>query len=295
MNDTGSNTRLDIDLAFYRSQNADLDVLTDDQLVQHYHLFGEEEGRVASPLCIRDFLLSEIKASDVLEIGPYCQPTIRGPNVRYFEVLDSAGLVARAASLGFHGAVAPYIDYVSPTGDLSIVEDSAFDFVFSSHCIEHQPDLIRHLNQVARILRPNGRYILIIPDKRYCLDHYIAPSTVADVIQAGHERRITHTLGSIVTESSLLTHNDTERHWAGDHGTPHVFEDPGVITNAINRYHEACGGYIDTHAWRFTPRSFRDIVTQLLAVNLITLSPYRVLGTCRNTNSFIAILIPVAS
>jgi SAM-dependent methyltransferase len=190
MNEDFSQTRLDIDVDFYRSLHPDLHVLTDSQLAEHYHRCGEHEGRPASPLSFVNILLDSIRSSeDALEVGPNCSPKLKGERARYFDVLDSAGLAARAASAGAPGQIAPHIDYVSPLGDLSIVETAAFDAIFSSHCIEYVPDLIRHLNQAARILRPGGRYLLMIPDKRYCHDHYIAASTVAEVIQVYHEQR----------------------------------------------------------------------------------------------------------
>ncbi len=49
----------------------------------------------------------------------------------------------------------PKIEYLSPTGDLTIV-NRRFHAVLSSHCIEHQPDLIRHLQHVAALLDPGG-------------------------------------------------------------------------------------------------------------------------------------------
>jgi predicted SAM-dependent methyltransferase len=284
-------TRLDISAQFYRALHGDLHVLTDTQLIEHYHLFGEDEGRCAHPFCFTDLLLSSITpAEDVLEIGPYVNPTIRGARVRYFDVLDSAGLIARAAAIGFPDQVAPMIDYVSPTGDLAIVDENAFDVVFSCHCIEHVPDLIRHLDGVARILRAGGRYIIMIPDKRFCHDHYMNESTVADVIQAHHEHRVTHNLAAFIEGSAFATHNDPKRHWIGDHGIQKVFEEPNVIQTAIQNYIEADGRYTDMHAWRFTPRGFRDMITQLLSAKLTQLFPEVVLGTGRDLNTFVAVL-----
>jgi SAM-dependent methyltransferase len=291
MNEDFSQTRLDIDVDFYRSLHPDLHVLTDSQLAEHYHRCGEHEGRPASPLSFVNILLDSIRSSeDALEVGPNCSPKLRGERVRYFDVLDSAGLAARAASAGAPGQIAPHIDYVSPLGDLSIVETAAFDAIFSSHCIEHVPDLIRHLNQAARILRPGGRYLLMIPDKRYCHDHYIAASTVAEVIQVYHEQRVTHGIANYVQNFALTTHNDSKRHWAGDHGVQKIVEDPGAFARAMQIYQDASGGYTDLHAWRFTPRGFRDLLNQIAVNGLIGLWPSRVVGTLRNINSFMAIL-----
>ncbi len=159
------------------------------------------------------------QSSRVLEIGPFCNPCMTGRNVRYFDVLDRAGLLKRAAEQGYLVVSAPKIDFVSPVGDLSVV-DATFDAVVSSHCIEHQPDLVAHLAEVARILEPGGRYFLLVPDKRFCFDHFLAPSTVAGVVDAWKEGRKVHRLASVLEHRALTTHNDTARHWAGDHADP---------------------------------------------------------------------------
>jgi len=295
MDDICSQTRLDIDLSFYKAMNIDLQVLTDDQIIEHYHRYGEGEGRPASPLSFVGPLMSSVKPTeDVLEIGPFVNPIMLGNRVKYFDVLDSQGLVSRAASLGYSGQVAPKINYVSSSGDLTIVEEASFDVVFSSHCIEHVPDLIEHLNRVARILRPNGRYILMIPDKRYCSDHYVPASTIADVVQASHDLRTTQTVANFIETYALGTHNDTRRHWAGDHGVQKIFEDPNAILTAIQMHNDAQGGYTDLHAWRFTPRSFRDLLMKLFSVQFTRMRPDCVLGTGRDSNTFVAILRPLS-
>ena len=92
--------------------------------------------------------------------------------------------------------------------------------VFSSHCIEHQPDLVRHLQEVANLLEPDGAYFLLIPNKLYCFDHFIAETSVADVMLAHHLGHRVHTLASVIEHRALTTHNDPSRHWLGDHADP---------------------------------------------------------------------------
>jgi|HubBroStandDraft_1064217.scaffolds.fasta_scaffold88926_2 SAM-dependent methyltransferase len=295
MDDVTGRPRLDMSPSCYRALHEDLRSLTDDQLAEHYHLFGEDEGRCAHPLCFTELLRSSIQPTeDVLEIGPYVYPKIHGARVKYFDVLDGAGLLARAAAIGYPGQIEPKIDYVSPTGDLAIVDQNAFDVVFSCHCLEHVPDLIRHLDEVARILRPGGRYILMLPDKRFCHDHYMPTSRVADVIQAHHERRTIHNLASFIEGGAFVTHNDSKRHWSGDHGVPKILEEPNAIPTAMQSYLDADGRYTDMHAWWFTPRSFREILLQLASVQLTRLRPDIVLGTPRDRNTFNAILTLVS-
>jgi SAM-dependent methyltransferase len=112
--------------------------------------------------------------------------------------------VERAASAALDGSLTPNIDFVSPNGDLGII-DQKFDIAFSSHCIEHQADLIRHLQHVARILHPDGRYFLIIPDKRYCFDHFLHESSLSDVVSAFVEERRTPSFKSVFEHRLMMT------------------------------------------------------------------------------------------
>ena len=226
--------------------------------------------------------------SSVLEIGPFAQPVLRGPHVRYVDVLSTEDLRKRARALGMDETKVPTISWVSNGSDLSVVNDT-FDAVVSSHAIEHQPDFVGHLNQVADLLKPDGRYYVLVPDHRYCFDHFLTPSTVAQVIGAHLENRAVHTLSSVVEHRALTTHNDPVRHWAGDHGDPNENR-ASRIASAIQEISDADGAYIDVHAWYFTPRSFREVITDLHATKHISLSVQRMFPTRPNSNEFWAIL-----
>ena len=226
--------------------------------------------------------------NSVLEIGPFAQPVLRGPHVRYVDVLSTEDLRKRARALGMDETKVPNIGWVSNGSDLSVVNDT-FDAVVSSHAIEHQPDFVGHLNQVADLLKPNGSYYLLVPDHRYCFDHFLTPSTVAQVLGAHLENRTVHSLSSVVEHRALTTHNDPARHWAGDHGDPNENR-ASRIASAIQEISDANGAYIDVHAWYFTPRSFREVITDLSATKHISFSVQRMFPTRPNSNEFWAIL-----
>jgi SAM-dependent methyltransferase len=211
-----------------------------------------------------------------------------GDHVRYFDVLDREGLLKRALEIGYPVKMAPYIHYVSPVGDLRIIRDK-FAAALSCHCIEHQPDLIRHLQQVAGLLNDDGLYYLIIPDKRFCFDHFIPESTIADILDAYFSERRVHRLASVIEHRALTVHNDCVRHWSGDHGdeAPNLAE---RTRKAVEEYQNAQGGYVDVHAWQFTPESFERSIAALHELNYSPLRPLRVHATTRNRNEFTAIL-----
>lgn len=45
------------------------------------------------------------------------------------------------------------------------IADNSFDFVHSSHCLEHMQDPAQALNNWFRVLKPDGHLLLLIPDE----------------------------------------------------------------------------------------------------------------------------------
>lgn len=227
--------------------------------------------------------------SDVsLEIGPFNNPVLTGPTVSYFDVLETDALRARAIEIGLDPANVPKVDFVSPTGDLAIV-DRRFHAVLTCHAIEHQPDLIEHLRQVARVLAPGGRYYAIVPDKRFCFDHFMPLTDVADVRIAHRERRQVHTPEAVRAHHLATTHNSAFGHWTGRHSQPPRTErDRDVAEREAAR--AACGDYVDVHAWFFSPERFRSVVDDLYQAGDIELKPVRVHATQFGDLEFFAVL-----
>ncbi|RCW80162.1 class I SAM-dependent methyltransferase [Phyllobacterium bourgognense] len=224
----------------------------------------------------------------VLEIGPFNNPCVRGENVSYFDVMTTDELRERAKRVGYDPDTIPTINYVANDGDLSVI-DAKFSAVISCHCIEHQPDLIRHFNQVERLLEPGGKYYLVIPDKRYCFDHFIDPSSLQAVLESkGHTR---HPLLKVIEHRALTTHNEAYRHWAGDHVDSGWKESiAGRALGAIHEYDMARGGYVDVHRWQFTPKSYEEIVLGLNAANEVALKIITLNDTPENDMQFTAVM-----
>lgn len=275
------------DSDYYLGANPDLGI-SRDEAADHYAHIGRAEGRVASPLALRENLIALIDdGRSVLEIGPFCDPLLRGPNIAYLDILDAEQLRARATKIGKDPARCPaWIDYVGGLEQVS----RRFDAVISSHAIEHNPDLVHHLEQVERILTPDGLFCLIVPDKRYCFDHHISESTIAGVLQAHRERRGAHTLASVIEHVALTTHNVPARHWVGDHGPAVPVNRVERLRNAIAAYDGSGGQYIDVHAWYFTPDSFRGIIEALGALGLTGFEIAGLYDPARDRNEFCAVL-----
>ena len=273
-----------------RANHPDLAGFDDAALIGHYRRTGFAEGRKGFRIADRNAFVALIGPQErTLEIGPFHAPVLTGPNVRYFDVLDRKGLVERATSHGLDTARIPEeIHFVSSTGDLSIVTER-FDAVVSSHCIEHQPDLVRHLRLVADVLCNGGRYFVLVPDHRYCFDHFLSPSPTAAVIGAHLEARTRHTMRAVLEHRAHTAHNDPGRHWAADHGDPRENR-AARLRSAIDEIAHAGDDYIDVHAWQFTPESFATVIDDLAELDLIPFDVERLYPTPRHHVEFWAIL-----
>jgi SAM-dependent methyltransferase len=226
--------------------------------------------------------------NSILEIGPFFSPCVKGDNVSYFDVLDTAGLIKRAQARGRDVSGIPHIDFVSESGDLSVV-DRKFNAVISAHCIEHQTDLIRHLQQVRNVLLPGGKYYLIVPDKRFCFDHFIPETTLDEVIDA--QGRTRHPLMKVIEHRALTTHNNPIRHWNGDHFDPNYSDSILRRTKAaIEEFEAANGNYIDVHSWQFTPKVLTELIRRLQSQRLIAMFVVSINETPRNRFEFTAVL-----
>lgn len=72
-----------------------------------------------------------------------------------------------------------------------------YDWIIASHIIEHTPDLIGFINDCDTILKDDGVISLVIPDKRYCFDHYRPITGISKIIDSHFQKNKIHTAGTI--------------------------------------------------------------------------------------------------
>jgi hypothetical protein len=280
-------------------QNTDLAGFDEKAATHHYEGFGRDEGRVCGAIDGRGTFLGLIPPSaSLLEIGPFCTPgfTSHTHRVRYLDAFPTEELRRIVGGLSWGKPdLVPEIDYVWRGEPYAQLIGERFDAVFSSHNIEHQPCLVTHLRDVASVLKPGRRMFLIISDRRYCFNYYLAESTIAEVLDAFLDnRRRQHSARSILEHRLLLTHNEAEPHWNGDHGPDprRAAPDGDTVRRIIENLKTlpARDGYVDTHAWQFVPDSFAQLIGTLNAAGLTPFEVERVYPTLRLSNEFFAVL-----
>ena len=278
---------IDIDIEEYKETHQSLRALSIDELYKHYAIYGYREGRICNKLALRENFINTAKDLKCLEIGPFHNPIIRHKNVKYLDVLSTHELKERAQKLGFKTENIPNIDFVSKDGSLRLVNEK-FDAIFSAHNLEHQPDLINHLNEASAILNKNGAYKMIVPNCAYCFDADLPPSKISEIILANKLGLKLHSLAKVIEHRALTVHNDSLEHWKDSMFSQreYVRLNPNRITAAIKEYDNAKGGYIDVHSWQFQPHTLSDIFRCLIELNMISFSSVHCYGPVYGRNEF---------
>lgn len=182
----------------------------------------------------------------------------------------------------------PEIHFFDPNGSLDSI-GRKFEYIVSSHLIEHQPNLIKHLASVARLLETGGEYWLIVPDQRYCFDHFLPPSRLSEVVMRHETGQMQPSKWQLMEHRALTTHNDCVRHWAGDHGES-MSNLKSKVESSTREFYSYMGEYFDVHCWQFTPQSFIDLVDALNLLELTNFTVQDIFETAKNDLEFFCIL-----
>ena len=227
-----------------------------------------------SPRRARLFAGIDLATAQGLEIGALTGPLVlqSGTRVLYADHLDTAGLRAKYTG---HGNVDPArivpVDVVwneAPLVDC-LPPGTALDYVVASHVIEHVPDLVGWLVQIAAVLRPGGRLALVIPDRRFTFDYLREVSRLSDVIDAHVRGNRSPAPGQVFDHMAGTADVDLAAAWRGplDPGTlrrHETLQDALSITRAAY-----AGAYVDIHVWIFTPASALRLFAELAGLGLL--------------------------
>lgn len=203
-----------------------------------------------------------------LEIGPLYAPVVTRDmaDVVYVDVHLTPGLRAfYAAHPGTPLDEIVDVDVALLDGDRlrPLAEATAglgpFDWVVASHVIEHVPDLIAWLRDVADVLVDGGRLALAVPDRRYCFDALRPETTVGQVLLAHHHGDQRPSVRAVFDHFHRAARVTAAEAWRGEVGEEHVIFPLAMARDKAARS-VAEGVYEDCHVWLFTPDS---LVTQL--------------------------------
>jgi ubiquinone/menaquinone biosynthesis C-methylase UbiE len=84
------------------------------------------------------------------------------------DITDSMDTVYKMMEMELCGEMLP-VDFVAPGDDIPVVDES-FDFVVSSHVLEHFVNPIKAIVEWFRIIRPGGTIFMIVPHRDRTFD-----------------------------------------------------------------------------------------------------------------------------
>ncbi|MBN8746183.1 MAG: methyltransferase domain-containing protein [Variovorax sp.] len=239
-------------------------------------------------------------AKDLLgiEVGPWYSPVApkaAGYRCLTLDVFDADTLrqlvlenehipdaVARnVEEVDLHGATGSLKALVEAKGMLG-----QFDYVISSHNIEHLPDPLLFLQNCGAVLKEGGVVSLAVPDRRTCYDYFRPLTMIGDWIAARYEGRIRPSAVQAFNAGSLFapfevnggprtdfTLNDDPRRLMAPSGLLREFE------LMQERLRSGDAEYHDTHCWTFTPAS---LLLLLVEARYLGLSPFDVIEVSPN-------------
>jgi len=234
-----------------------------------------------------------------LEVGPLDNATVPKhlAKVQYVDVFGRDRLMQHYESEPSRVVERiPEIDFTLARDDGSIqtlaeaaAPGAPYDWVMASHVIEHVPDLIGWLDQIAELVVDGGKLVLAVPDRRYCFDVHRPQTTVGQLLQA-------HDLGETAPSVRAVydyfrAHAVVKTHeiWSGN--------PPGYDARRYSLEHTLAqvararaGEYVDAHVWTFTPQTLLEQVVELRTLGLSSWMVHSMTTTKRNHLEFYVVL-----
>jgi SAM-dependent methyltransferase len=120
--------------------------------------------------------------------------------------------------------------YICEASNLSQVASGQYDFLVASHCLEHCANALKTVEEWARVVKPGGAILLVLPDRRFTFDHYRKPTTIEhlrhDRDLGIDETDLTH-LAEIIEKHDLTMDRPA--------GTPEQFK-----ARSLDNFHNRC-------------------------------------------------------
>lgn len=249
---------------------------------EHYEKHGKSEGRSLNGLpgnTSREEKVFHLldKTGLGLEIYPSHNPIApkkKGFNVHILDHASAAELRDKYQGHGVNLDNIEEVDFVwhGETFQELIGKTSCYNWIIASHVIEHVPDLISYSQQCEALLKPDGVLSLVIPDKRYCFDYFSSCSSTGNMLDVYAGKRVRPCHGQVFDHIANASKRNGNIAW-GEDGLGGADELVHTFSEAQAHWEKSISttDYIDAHCWRFTPASFRLLISDLQGLGLIRL------------------------
>ncbi|WP_413658184.1 methyltransferase domain-containing protein [Paraburkholderia phenoliruptrix] len=237
-----------------------------------------------------------LKESVGVEIGALCWPLVRqedAETIIYVDHTDTPHLRHKYRD-DPHVDAEQIVSVDAVWGANSLHEaigGQYVDYVVASHVVEHVPDLVTWLRELAAVLKPTGEVRLAVPDRRFTFDYFRRESRLPEVLTSYVERaRVPHPY-CLFDHCLNAADISTAEAWRGriDPGSArrhHTWQ--GAMQLARDAFEN--GTYHDVHCWVFTPGSFANLIADLCEMDLLDFACEDFADTARNGMEFSVVL-----
>ncbi|WP_435017745.1 methyltransferase domain-containing protein [Tundrisphaera sp. TA3] len=162
---------------------------------------GRKVKSVLAPLKLRRQMMPLVQATRSLEgktgleiggptrffkkdgILPIYPIATRVDNANFAHATEWEGAIAEGMTFQFDEGRPPGRQYVCEAADLAPIPSASYDFLLSSHTIEHLANPLRGLEEWKRVLKDDGLLILVAPHPEGTFDHKRQPTPLAHLIE----------------------------------------------------------------------------------------------------------------
>jgi SAM-dependent methyltransferase len=239
----------------------------------------------------------DVSSQTGLEIGPLCNPLVTkarsNGQVFYVDWATAEQLRAKFRDdPNVNVSAIVETDFLWGQQTLTeLVSGKLFDYVLASHVIEHVPNMIGWLRDVASVLKDDGILSLAIPDKRYTFDLKRELTNCGALIESYLMDRRRPSVRDVFDHRSLVARVDAIKAWNGEINVQDLVPDHslGEAWKEIQAY-QTSDQYVDVHVNVVTPASFLDILDLMSSLGLFDFALVNFLDTQRNTLEFFVVL-----
>jgi SAM-dependent methyltransferase len=210
-----------------------------------------------------------------LEIGPLASPIVQrsSGDVYYVDHLSTDDLITKYTNdpdVDERKIVSTDFVWGANTLAEAVGASAPFDYVVASHVLEHVPDLVGWLDEVAAVLRPGGRLSLALPDRRYTFDVRRRNSDISEVVEAYLLNLRRPAVRAIFDHFYRYVAVDPGAIWGG---RPGHNDPPEDVETALAFATKAAttDAYLDTHCWVFSDATFVALIATLMQMDLVTM------------------------
>lgn len=222
-------------------------------------------------LTYKDKLTKHLKLTGKgVEIGPLNLPLLskEESNVYFVDHLDTEGLQAKYTELT--DIVPVDLPMVDDSLETTLKPIAPIDYLVGSQVMEHVPNPIRWLNEIAASMNDGGLVSLSLPDRRLTFDFFREETKPAEIVSAYLKDETIPNVLSVYDNQSLATAVSMPWRFSHSINPDDIVAGRGAVSPAkVAEDHLKVtqialdGQYLDAHCWVFTPPSFLLIMAQL--------------------------------